>query len=149
MRKYISKSEQESSRIAEILARLCRPGDVILLEGPPGAGKTRFSQAFAAALEVRQRVTSPTFPIIREYRGRLPLYHMDLYRLKDSEEFILTGGEELLFGDGICIIEWPDRAEELYPRESIRVYINITGDEEREIIIVAPKSMEKGLPDEC
>src|SRR5690625_7496312 len=112
--KIHSSSEEETIRIGERLAILLRPGSVVTLSGQLGAGKTTLVKGIAAGLGVKQMVTSPTFTIIKEYEGELPLYHMDAYRLEHSEEDI--GFSEYFSDDGISVVEWAtfieDRSEE-------------------------------------
>lgn len=135
MEKKISKSEEETFRIAKEYASQVAAGDVICLEGNLGAGKTHFTKGFVTAFGVNQAmVTSPTFALINEYHGKeIEIYHFDCYRLENVQEALEIGAEEYLYGDGICIIEWPERIEEILPSHSKRVTITTTGPEEREI----------------
>lgn len=119
------------------------PGDVVGLSGPLGAGKTVFVQGIAESLEVDGPVTSPTFTLISEYQGQMPLYHMDLYRLAASEEFVWLGTEEMLNGCGITVVEWAERADNELPDRTIRVQIGITGGESRSITIRRNGETEK------
>jgi tRNA threonylcarbamoyladenosine biosynthesis protein TsaE len=112
---------------------MARPGDVIALSGDLGAGKTCFIQGVAAGLGVARVVTSPTFVLVAEYAGRLPLHHVDLYRTESLEEIRALGLEELLDGEGVTVIEWAEKAEPLLPPRSIRVRIEGVGDEPRTI----------------
>lgn len=123
---FRSHSEQETMQLAERLALLLRAGDVLTLEGELGAGKTTFTKGIARGLGVKRTVSSPTFTIIKEYRGELPLYHMDVYRLENSDEDI--GFEEYFHGNGITIIEWAKFIEEFLPKELLNV--NITYEDE-------------------
>lgn len=115
-------SEEETIGLAKELARLLKAGDVITLEGDLGAGKTTFTKGLAQGLGVKRTVNSPTFTMIKEYKGDLPLYHMDVYRLENSEEDI--GFEEYFAGDGISVVEWAQFIETFLPDE--RLSINIT-----------------------
>jgi tRNA threonylcarbamoyladenosine biosynthesis protein TsaE len=121
MIEVVSRSPQETRRIGALLGPLLRPGDVVLLEGPLGAGKTVFAQGIAAGLGVDDPLTSPTFTLIHEHVGRLPLYHIDLYRLSGAPEAGAIGLEEYLGGDGAAVVEWPDRATTLLPAERLVV----------------------------
>jgi len=104
-----SASASQTHRLGALLGGLLRPGDVVLLEGPLGAGKTALTQGIGAGLGVRETINSPTFTILKEYVGRLPLYHFDLYRIEDPEELFALGFEDYFGGDGVCVVEWADR----------------------------------------
>lgn len=133
--RMVSQSVDETHRLAGRLARIVRPGDVLALEGDLGAGKTTFTQGFARALGVEGQVNSPTFTLIKEYEGRLPVYHMDLYRLDGPEEAWELGLEEYFDGDGVCIVEWPDRLGDTLPEDVIHLHFQIVSAEERRIRI--------------
>lgn len=115
-------SEEETLQLAARLAILLKPGDVITLEGELGAGKTLFTKGIANGLGVKQMVTSPTFTIIKEYVGEMPLYHMDVYRLEYLEEDI--GFSEYFNGDGISVVEWAQFIEEYVPSERLNIKIS-------------------------
>ncbi|MBL8851595.1 MAG: tRNA (adenosine(37)-N6)-threonylcarbamoyltransferase complex ATPase subunit type 1 TsaE [Planctomycetaceae bacterium] len=135
---WSAESEAETDRLGAALASLLRPGDVVALNGQLGAGKTRLVQAVAKALgDVRQTVNSPTFVLIHEYDGRIPLYHVDAYRLRDSEEFLSIGGDEVLAGDRACLIEWADRVADVLPRDHLSIGISAHGECERAFAIRA------------
>jgi tRNA threonylcarbamoyladenosine biosynthesis protein TsaE len=139
MIRLMSHTEAETSAIAACVAQCLRPGDVLCLHGDLGAGKTRFVQGLAAALGCEQdAVLSPTFVLVHEYHGRLPLYHVDAYRLRDADEFLELGGEELLAGDGVCCIEWAERIAVVIPAEAIQIAIIPTAPQSREITIRWP-----------
>ncbi len=121
--------------LAADLARRATPGTVIALSGELGAGKTAFVQGLAAGLGVEGPVTSPTFVMITEYAGRLPLYHVDLYRTESLAEIRALGLEELLDGDGVTAIEWGEKADPLLPARTIRVRIHGVGDQARTVEI--------------
>jgi len=118
------RSVSDTLALGRALGRAARPGDVITLHGDLGAGKTTLAQAIGAGAGVPAdcHITSPTFAIMHQYDGRLPLYHMDLYRV-GSDDFHDLGLEEYLYGDGLCVIEWPERLVE--PPED-RLDINLT-----------------------
>lgn len=108
----ISHSEAQTRRLGARLAALLSPGDAIALAGVLGTGKTRFAQGVGQGLGVKEPIVSPTFTLIREYRGpgiRLPLFHVDLYRIGSAAETSTFGLEEYLYGDGVCLVEWADR----------------------------------------
>jgi len=104
-----SRSEEETREWGERLSKSLRAGDLVLITGDLGTGKTRLVQGIARGLGIVERVTSPTFALIREYRGRLPLYHVDLYRL-DQADLARIGLDEYLAADGITCIEWGEKA---------------------------------------
>ena len=129
MFKVETNSEYETIKIAEKLSTFLKPGDVITLDGDLGAGKTVFSKGIARGLGVKESITSPTFTIIKEYRdGRLPLYHFDVYRIEGPEEIIAIGGDEYIGGEGVCVIEWAEKIEELIPEDAIHINIKRNPD---------------------
>lgn len=124
-------AETETIALAERLAHWSEPGTVIALDGDLGAGKTRFSQAFAAALGVPGIVNSPTFTIIKEYEGQsLPFYHMDVYRLSIEEADDL-GLDDYFFGEGVTIVEWASLIEELLPPDRLHIQLVHLGEQSR------------------
>lgn len=136
MLKYNTECAEETSKIGEQLGRLLVKGSIVCLSGDLGAGKTAFTKGIAAGLGVTDYVTSPTYTIINEYEGRLPVYHFDVYRLNDVEEMHELGYEEYFFGDGVVVVEWADIVKEVIPRERLWITIlNTRGDDTREIII--------------
>ncbi|MGH7265500.1 MAG: tRNA (adenosine(37)-N6)-threonylcarbamoyltransferase complex ATPase subunit type 1 TsaE, partial [Candidatus Rokuibacteriota bacterium] len=125
---------EETRDIAARLGRHARPGDVVALYGDLGSGKTCFIQGLAAGLDVEGPVTSPTFILIAEHTGgRLPLYHVDLYRTGGLEEIRALGLEEILGGRGVTAIEWAEKAEALLPAGTVRVRLEGAGEESRTI----------------
>lgn len=134
MKTVQSNNPDETIRIAKKFAQTVERGDVICLEGNLGAGKTHFVRGFVQGLGLSgDVVSSPTFTIINEYDGELPIYHFDCYRLEHVEEAIEIGAEEYLYGNGVCVIEWPDRITDLLPPSSKHVTFRITGKKKREI----------------
>lgn len=130
--RFTADNESDTDRLAAALAESLRPGAVLALDGDLGAGKTRFSQALARSLGVTATVNSPTFTIIKEYEGgRLPFYHMDVYRIR-LEEAEELGLEEYFEGRGVSVVEWASRIEPLLPPERLDVYIGDRGDTRRE-----------------
>ena len=110
-------SEQETEEVGQALAKAANPGDIFCLEGDLGVGKTVFTRGFARGLGVTTPyITSPTFTIIHEYEGRLPLYHFDVYRVGSLEEMDDTGYEEYFFGQGVCLVEWATLVKALIRR---------------------------------
>ncbi|MFU8818833.1 MAG: tRNA (adenosine(37)-N6)-threonylcarbamoyltransferase complex ATPase subunit type 1 TsaE [Desulfurivibrio sp.] len=123
------------------LGELAAAGDVITLDGPLGVGKTTLTQALAVGLAVPadQFVTSPTFGIIHEHQGRLPLFHLDLYRLGGGgeEELLELGIEEYLYGEGVCVIEWPGRLGGLTPARRLELTLDFQGENGRRLKLTA------------
>ena len=135
VKRRIIHSSEEMVALGEEMASELNPGTVIGLEGPLGAGKTTFVKGIARGLGIIETVTSPTFTLVTEYEGKLPLYHMDLYRIRSSEEFEFLGVWEMLYGDGITVIEWCERAADALPRGSLRVTISIVDGSTRSVVI--------------
>ena len=120
-RRWISRSPEDTFRLAADLARELRPGDVLALHGELGSGKTTLVQGLARALGIERPVNSPTFTLINEYRGACPLFHIDLYRVRDPGEALDLGLDEYLYGDGITAIEWAERIAELLPPSTLHI----------------------------
>jgi tRNA threonylcarbamoyladenosine biosynthesis protein TsaE len=140
-------SAEATRALAAVIARRATPGTVVALSGDLGAGKTCFIQGLAEGLGVEGPVTSPTFIMIAEHAGRLPLYHVDLYRTESLAEIRGLGLEELLEGGGVTAIEWAEKAEPLLPPGAIRVRIRGAGDEPRTVEIDgAPPGFLVGRP---
>ena len=134
----VSHSEDVTGRIGAKLAQVLAPGSAVALIGDLGAGKTRLVKAIASALGVPpESVNSPTFTLVHEYAGRIPLRHCDTYRLRDPEEFLDLGLDELFAADGIGLVEWADRVAHLLPRDLIHIQIQILSPDEREFTITA------------
>ena len=126
---YNSLSPEDTFRIARQLGEEAVAGDVFCLNGDLGVGKTLFSQGFAEGLEIRESVNSPTFTIVQEYDdGRLPLYHFDVYRIEDSEEMEEVGFSDMIYGNGVCLIEWANLIADILPEH----YTNITIEKQLE-----------------
>ncbi|MGD6959779.1 tRNA (adenosine(37)-N6)-threonylcarbamoyltransferase complex ATPase subunit type 1 TsaE [Rossellomorea aquimaris] len=129
----ITTSPEETGQFAEELAGHLNPGAVLTLEGDLGAGKTTFTKGLAKGLGVTKTVNSPTFTIIKEYRGRLPLYHMDVYRLDDSFEDL--GFDEYFEGEGVTVVEWAHLIQDQLPEELLSLSIYREGDSTRRIVL--------------
>ncbi len=130
------------------LADLMFGGAVVALIGPLGAGKTHLVQAIAQGLDVSDSrlASSPTFVLIQEYAGRLPIYHFDAYRLKNSGEFIDLGAHEYFEGKGLCLVEWADRVEDVLPQDHLRITMQIIGETARRIAIEGRGKQYENLP---
>ena len=135
----VTTSAEQTELLGKKLAELLRPGDVIAYFGDLGAGKTAFTRGFARGLGIADPVSSPTFTIVQEYpygSGKM-LYHMDLYRISDSDAALAFGIDDFLFApNAISLIEWPERAEDLYPPDAVNIEIAHTDDENRRIITI-------------
>lgn len=132
-----TRGPDETRALARAVAQAVEPGALIALEGDLGAGKTTFVQGFAEALEAQEPVASPTFVLLRVYRGRLPIYHFDAYRLEGVHELDDIGAEEYFWGDGVSLVEWADRIAEALPGDRMRVHIEHVGENERRLRIDA------------
>lgn len=134
-----TESPEDTQALAEQLGRLLQPGDVVALVGELGSGKTLFSQGLARGLGVPKNfyITSPTFAIINEYPGRVPFYHLDLYRVSNRAELTELGLEEILYGLGAVAIEWAERLGQELPVERLEVQLKFVGEEERDITFLA------------
>lgn len=117
-------SEEETKKIGKVIGKHLQRGDILCLEGDLGVGKTVFSKGIAEGLEIFEPITSPTFTIVNEYEGRLPLYHFDVYRIEELYEMDEIGYEHYFFGEGACLIEWASVVEELIPEEAIWITIS-------------------------
>jgi len=141
---WISNSVEETARFSKHLATLLQPGDVITLEGDLGAGKTAFTKGLALGLGIHRNVNSPTFTIIKEYEGTMPLYHMDVYRLEDAYEDL--GFEEYFEGNGVTVVEWAHLIAEQLPEERLNIMIYHQGNDSRKFVF---KPMGKRFEDVC
>ena len=121
--KLESFSAEETFAIGKKLGEEAKAGAVFCLSGDLGVGKTVFTKGFAVGLGVTDTVNSPTFTIVQEYKGRLPFYHFDVYRIEEPEEMEEIGYEDYFYGDGACMIEWAELIEELIPADAVRVCI--------------------------
>jgi len=138
-----SRGPQQTRRLGQRLARALRPGDVLLLSGPLGSGKTVLVQGLARALGIREGVSSKSFVLLGEYEGRIKLYHADLYRLEAPAEAQELGLDEYC-ADGVLAVEWPERAWQALPQDALLISLEITGERTRRITIKAmgPRSAE-------
>ncbi|HQD49894.1 MAG TPA: tRNA (adenosine(37)-N6)-threonylcarbamoyltransferase complex ATPase subunit type 1 TsaE [Defluviitaleaceae bacterium] len=143
---YETFSEEETKELAYKIACQAKKGDTYCLIGDLGAGKTAFAKGLAKGLDIEEEIiSSPTFTLVNEYQGRLPLYHFDVYRITDIDEMEEIGYEEYFYGDGVCLIEWANLIEELIPREAmwIKIIKDLDkGENYRKIIIENKKERE-------
>lgn len=158
----ISHSMAQTQRLGMRLGELCCGGELILLEGQLGTGKTTFTQGIAKGLNIDEVVNSPTFTLLKEYEGRPvsaleeangnhvtepplpessrlrpPLYHFDLYRLDDPEEILDLGFEDYFFGSGVCVVEWADKAKGIWPRDHVAIRIKLLSETKRGLLFTA------------
>ena len=130
---FITHSTEETVALGMSIGAKLRAGDVIAMQGALAAGKTTITKGIAAALGVNETITSPTFCLISEYAGAaLPLYHMDVYRLDGVEDFANTGASDLLYGSGVCIIEWSEKIMEELPKHTIVLRLEAVGESSRD-----------------
>ena len=130
---YNSSSPEATRKLGELIGKSARPGDTILLVGNLGSGKTCLTQGIARGLDISSKVVSPTFVLVREYAGRLPLYHIDLYRLDNITEIADLGLDQYLDGDGLCVIEWAEKGRPVLPGENLQISITYISEKEREL----------------
>ena len=126
---------EETQELGKLIGKLAQPGDVYLLSGKLGAGKTCLTQGIAWGLGIEEYAASPTFVLMRELKGRLTLYHIDLYRLDHIEEIADLGLDDYFYGQGICVVEWAEKALSILPEENFRIQINYLSENERQLII--------------
>jgi tRNA threonylcarbamoyladenosine biosynthesis protein TsaE len=132
---FHTRSVEETQALAEKIGHLTEPGDVFTLSGDLGAGKTSFTQGLARGMGVNGVVNSPTFTIIKEYMGRLPLYHMDVYRIEDEMEDL--GFNEYFYGEGVTVVEWPQMIADQLPEERCEIVITRGEGDERTLTFTA------------
>lgn len=132
---YTTTSSEETFALGKRLAENLQGNDILLLEGDLGVGKTVFTKGLAEGLGIARMVKSPTFNLVKEYDGRLKLYHFDLYRIEDPEELYEIGFDSYLTAGGVCVIEWPQIAEDFLPQEVFRVFIERSGENCRRITV--------------
>ncbi len=135
----VTNSERETEQVGRELAVTLSPGSVVALYGDLGAGKTAFVRGLAEGLGIDGSVSSPTFTIVNEYRGRIPLFHFDMYRLSGSDELFEIGWEDYLDRGGVCAVEWSENVEDAFFEDTIRVRIKKLSDSAREITVERPE----------
>ncbi len=128
---YHSRGAAETQALGRRIGGLCQPGDLILLEGTLGTGKTCLTQGIAWGLGSVDYAASPSFMLVRELKGRLPLYHADLYRLDDIAEVVDLGFDDYFNGGGVTVIEWAGKGREVLPAENLTVNLSFAGDDAR------------------
>ena len=116
---FHTNNENETIELGEKIGNLLKKGDIIAMQGTLAAGKTTITKGIAKALNITDTITSPTFCLISEYYGKMPLYHFDVYRLEGTEDFINLGADDMLYGDGVSIIEWSEKIMDELPSRTI------------------------------
>ena len=130
---FVSRSPEDTKKLGAALGRMASEGDIFFLIGDLGAGKTCLTQGIAIGLGVKENVMSPTFVLVREHKGRMPLYHIDLYRLDKIDEIINLGLEQYLDDYGLSVIEWAEKGSEVLPRENLYIGLNYISENERNL----------------
>jgi tRNA threonylcarbamoyladenosine biosynthesis protein TsaE len=135
-----SHNPEQTQLLGSCLGQLAQKADVFLLSGELGTGKTCLVQGIARGLDVEEYAFSPSFVVVREYHGRLPLYHVDLYRLDRIAEIADLGLEEYFYGDGVCVVEWAEKGLQIVPQENLLVTIHYSPDSQtRRSIYLKPQ----------
>ena len=129
------RTASDMEELGRSIGETCAPGCVISLRGSLGAGKTVFAKGVARSLGIQEAIVSPTFTLVQEYEGRIPMYHMDLYRITSEEDFQMIGGEDLLYSDGVCLIEWSEIINYLLPTGTLFVEIKVNEDQSRTVTL--------------
>ncbi len=132
---FHTNSTPETIELGKAIGKQLQPGAVIALEGTLAAGKTTITKGIAESLGITETITSPTFTLISEYKGKLPLYHMDVYRLDSTEDFINLGVEEMIYGNGVTVIEWSEKVKTELPSETITIALEANESGGRTITI--------------
>jgi len=133
--KLISHSPEQTQYLGTCLGKLAQAGDIFLLIGDLGTGKTCLTQGIAWGLGVKEYAFSPSFVIVREYHGRLPLYHIDLYRLEHLEEIVDLGLDEYFYGSGVCVVEWAEKGLKALPTENLFITLTYISGRKRSLYL--------------
>lgn len=135
MIKFVTNNTEETIELGKKIGNYLRKGDVIAMQGTLAAGKTTITKGIAQSLDISETITSPTFCLISEYEGKMPLYHMDVYRLDNEEDFANLGTEDMIYGNGISIIEWSEKIMNELPKKTIILKIEPQEDGSRIITL--------------
>jgi tRNA threonylcarbamoyladenosine biosynthesis protein TsaE len=135
---FPTKSSDETIALGKKVGVKLKPGDIVGFYGELGSGKTTMIKGVAIGLGVKEQdiVKSPSFIMVNEYKGRYPIYHIDLYRIKNAEEILSIGFDEYLYDNGVCLIEWAEKAEKELPENIIKVELEVVSPDERKVKIV-------------
>ena len=131
-----ARSPEETRALGELLGRLLGPGDVVTLAGELGAGKTTLAQGLGVGLGVGEPVSSPTFALVHEYHGRLPVWHLDTYRVRSLDELVDLSWQDLLSGGGVVLVEWPERIQPALPPARLHIALEYGDEDTREVRLV-------------
>ncbi len=128
-----SNSPEKTQHLGTIIGKSTNANDLILLSGTLGSGKTCLTQGIARGLDIHEYTLSPTFVLVREYRGKLPLYHIDLYRLDTSEDMMSIGLDDYIYSNGVCVIEWAEKGESILPEDNLSIQFSYLSQHDRDI----------------
>ncbi len=131
----ICRTEDDMVALGRQIGESCIPGSVISLRGSLGAGKTVLTRGVARSLGIEEAIVSPTFTLLQEYEGRLPMYHMDLYRITSEGDCQMIGGEDMLYSNGICLIEWSEVINDMLPKKTLFITIQVNPDQSRTVTL--------------
>lgn len=137
MRDFLWSGEEDTAKFGRRLGELLFPGATVVLNGDLGAGKTTLSQSVGLGLGVEDYITSPTFALVNEYEGRLPMYHMDVYRIEAVDELDDLGLDDYFYSDGVSVVEWGERIERFLPEHRLELRIEKVSESERRVIVQA------------
>lgn len=140
---YVSTSARQTRKLGETIANNIKPGDIICLVGELGSGKTCLAQGIAIGLGIDGYVNSPSFTLINEYKGQIPMYHFDLYRIESFSEEDIASYSEYFYGSGVSVVEWADKIASILRREYLKVELHHEGNSRRRIILKTIKSRNK------
>jgi len=135
--KLVTHSAEQTQKLGTSIGELAEPGDIFLLVGNLGAGKTCLTQGIAWGLNIQEYTLSPSFVIMRELHGRLPLYHMDFYRLENIAEISDLGLDDYLYGKGVCVIEWANRGLTVLPEDHLLITVDYISENDRNFVLEA------------
>lgn len=136
---FTIRTAEDMEALGRSIGEKCTPGTVISLRGSLGAGKTVFAKGVARSLGIDEAIVSPTFTLVQEYQGRLPMYHMDLYRITSEDDFQMIGGEDMLYSDGVTLVEWSEIINDTLPVGTLFVQITVNDDQSRTVVLKGGK----------
>ena len=136
---FTIRTAEDMEALGRGIGEKCTPGTVISLRGSLGAGKTVFAKGVARSLGIDEAIVSPTFTLVQEYQGRLPMYHLDLYRITSEDDFQMIGGEDMLYSDGVTLVEWSEIINDTLPVGTLFVQITVNDDQSRTVVIKGGK----------